>query len=183
MKSFTTVFGILLLIAALVGCSQKAKDKPTAEDQASAKQLPHYKLHQVTHLHYESGILRFKVIFDTGSFFSGTDELHVENSSFVYYDSYGSILSRGRSKNATLFKEKAQLIAENDVVVVSEVNGGVLRTDYLEWHGDRSQFTTESFVTITRKNGDILQGIGMITDVALRYVQVKKDVKGKIETE
>jgi hypothetical protein len=38
-------------------------------------------------------------------------------------------------------------------------------------------------VTITRKNGDILQGIGMITDVALRYVQVKKDVKGKIKTE
>jgi LPS export ABC transporter protein LptC len=95
-------------------------------------------------------------MFDSGSFFSGTDELHIENSSFVYYDSYGSILSRGRSKTATLFKNKAQLIAENDVVVVSEVNGGVLTTDYLEWHGDRSQFTTESFVTITRKNGRVL---------------------------
>jgi LPS export ABC transporter protein LptC len=183
MRSLAKALGILLLIGALAGCSPKVKEGQNAEDLATDQQLPQYKLQQVTHLHYESGILRFKVIFDRGSFFSGTDELHVENSSFVYYDSYGSILSRGRSKTATLFKNKAQLIAEEDVVVVSEVNGGVLTTDYLEWHGDKNQFKTESFVTITRKNGDILQGIGMITDVALRYVQVKKDVKGKIKVE
>ncbi len=183
MRSLATVLCVLFLIAALTGCSLKTKDRQDSEDPATVQQLPQYKLHQVTHLHYESGILRFKVVFDRGSFYSDTDELHVENSSFVYYDSYGSILSRGRSKTATLFKNEGQLIAEDDVVVVSEVNGGVLTTDYLEWHGDRSQFTTESFVTITRKNGDILQGIGMVTDVALRYVQVKKDVKGKIKAD
>ena len=58
-----------------------------------------------------------------------------------------------------------------------------LQTDYLEWRGKSSQFVTDSFVTITRENGDTLQGTGMITDVALNYVTVKNNVRGSMEAE
>ena len=59
----------------------------------------------------------------------------------------------------------------------------MLKTDYLEWRGDSSQFVTDSFVTITRENGDTLQGTGMITDLALNYVTVKRNVRGNMEVE
>jgi lipopolysaccharide export system protein LptC len=53
-----------------------------------------------------------------------------------------------------------------------------LNTEYLEWHGNENQFTTDRFVTITQENGDTISGVGMVADIGLKKVSIKKDVKG-----
>jgi len=174
---------VFLCVSALSAYSSGEKNEPPVESQQATSAVPHYSLQNVTHYHYEMGVLRVKIVFEKGDFFSELNELHVENCSFVYYDSSGGSLSRGQSKRAVLYQNQSQLMAEDDVVVISDINGGRLDTDYLEWQGDRNQFSTESFVTITRENGDILQGIGMVADVALRYVNIKKNVRGSIKAE
>ncbi len=173
---------LLFLIAASFCHAAGRRESGGKDSPAQNLDLPDYVLRDVTHYHYESGVLKVKALFDSGSFSRGSEELHVENCSFVYYDSSGSVVSKGSAKEATIFRDRSELIARGEVVVVSEVNGGKLETDYLEWHGTQNQFTTESFVTITRTNGDILQGIGMISDVALRYVTIKKNVRGTLRS-
>jgi len=158
------------------------KEPERAVSTSQATDIPDYVLHDVIHYQYDSGVLKVKVIFEGGSFSRGEEELHVENCSFEYYDSNEVVISRGSAKEATLFRGRSELIADGDVVVVSELDGAKLETDHLEWHGKNNQFTTESFVTITRVNGDIIQGYGMISDVALRYIKIKKNVRGIIKS-
>jgi len=82
-----------------------------------------------------------------------------------------------------LYQDESLLIAEEDVVVISAVNGARLDTEYLEWIGKEDRFSTDRFVTITRENGDILTGMGMDADVALQFITIRKNVKGSIRSE
>jgi len=173
---------VILMLCAPLGCTQRdGKSEP--KSTGTSGMLPAYSLEEVTHYQYEAGKLKIKVMFEKGDFFEELQELRVEKCRFVYYDSNGNSVSRGHSNKAVLYEGSSLLVAEDDVVVISEENGGMLKTDYLEWRGDSSQFVTDSFVTITRENGDTLQGIGMITDLALNYVTVKRNVRGSMEAE
>jgi LPS export ABC transporter protein LptC len=175
------ILGILILCF-FAGCARREKGEEPDSD-GSTETLPAYRLENVTHYQYEAGDLKIKVIFEKGDFFEEFQELRIEECRFVYYDSNGNSVSRGHSNKATLYEGNSLLVAEDDVVVTSEENGATLKTDYLEWRGDSSQFVTDRFVTITRENGDILQGTGLITDLALNYVTVKRNVEGSMEAE
>ena len=126
------ILSILLTATALIGCTSRAKEKDVSQPLPSASVIPDYTLQDVVHYHYDFGILRIKVFFKRGVFFTEKDELHVENCRFVYYDSNGVIESRGESKKATLYENESYLVARDDVIVISEVNGARLETDYLE---------------------------------------------------
>jgi LPS export ABC transporter protein LptC len=171
-------FCAALFLLVLSGCADGRTERRTAEETGGEIQLPEYVLRGVTHSFYESGVLKLRFDFEKGSYFAGRHELAVVNCAYIYYDSEGNVLSRGRSKRATLMSGGSRLVAEDDVVVVSEVNGGVLKTGRLEWLGEKNQFSTNDFVTVTRVNGDMISGKGMIADLALRVVTIKRNVKG-----
>ena len=181
MKISGVVLFILMLLA-LSGCAQRGRKGETKSTDTS-EMLPSYSLEDVTHYQYEAGNLKSKIMFQKGDFFEELQELRVEKCRFVYYDSNGNSVSNGHSDKATLYEGKSLLVAEDNVVVISEENRATLQTDYLEWRGDSSQFVTDRFVTIIRENGDTLQGTGMITDLALNYVTVKRNVEGIMEAQ
>lgn len=172
---------VLLLLIPLVLCAAGARN--LARQPAKEGPLPRYSLEGVQHFHYEQGDLRIKVDFDHGDFFADEGELRIEKCQFVYYDSSGDTLSRGTSEQAVLFENSSRLVAHRNVVIVSEVNGATLRTDHLVWEGKERQFTTDEEVVITRENGDILRGVGMVADVSLNVVTILRNVHGRIETE
>ncbi len=179
---FITVIPVLLLFL-LPAYGEGIKNGNTSDAaEYQEKILPDYALKNVKHYHYEKGILRLEVIFEDGEYYSAEQELHIENCSFLYYDIDETLISRGRSKRARIFSEQSLIIAENDVVIISEVNGGVLETEYLEWHGHEDRFVTDRPVTITRRNGDIVSGKGMIADIALRFVTLESDVRGSFRS-
>ena len=167
----------LVFIPMVAACGAGKEEGAEAFDE-DAEKVPDYVFHEVVHHHYEDGVRKVKVIFETGWYFS--DELLVENCRFVYYDRRGEVLSKGSSRRAKLNAEGTELIAEEDVVVISEENKGRLNTEYLEWHSSDNQFTSDRFVKITQENGDTIFGVGMVADIGLQRVTIKRDVKGSI---
>lgn len=174
-------FVLISLFFVLNGCGGKASRLSEEQSDASGARVPDYIIHDVIHYYYEDGIKKTQIIFEEGDYYSDEEELYVENCSFIYYDIDGEINSRGRSERAIVFNNGSIILAEENVVVTSETNGAVLETEYLEWHGDKEQFITDRFVTITRTNGDTISGIGLLSDVALRFVSIHEDVKGSFE--
>ena len=178
------VFIVLFISCAIVLLGPYAEasgggEEPVMEEKSAEETLvPDYILYGVVHHHYEDGSRKVKVLFDKGRYYSDGAELLVENCRFVYYDRKGDVVSRGSSNGARLFADGTQLVAEENVIVISEENGGRLDTEYLEWHGDTNQFTTDRFVTIIQKNGDTISGIGMVADAGLKRVRIKQDVRG-----
>ncbi len=174
-------FVLVFLFIVLNGCGGKASRLSEEESGASRKRIPDYIIHDVTHYYYEGGIKKTEIIFDEGDYYSDEEKLYVENCSFIYYDIDGEINSRGRSERAIVLNNGSIILAEENVVITSETNGAVLETEYLEWHGGQEQFITDRFVTITRTNGDTISGIGLLSDVALRFITIHKNVKGSFE--
>ena len=169
---------LLLFSFCLVGCSDNEKSRTGEVPDIKEEQVPEYSLMEVKHYHYKDGLLRLEITFEEGEYYSDTEELNIDNCTYIYYDINETIVSKGRSRKAKVFDNQSLIIAEKDVVIISEVNGAVLETDYLEWHGKEEQFVTERPVTITRQNGDMISGIGMIADITLRYITIKKGVTG-----
>ena len=159
------------------------KDGDEVEHTDEESVVPDYILHDVIHFHYEEGSLKVKVNFEKGNYYNDLGELRVENCQFVYYDINNDVVSRGSSNKAKLYSNNSVLVAEENVVVISEENKGKLETEYLEWHGDENQFTSDRFVKITQENGDTISGVGMIADVGLKKVTIKKDVRGSFREE
>ncbi|HUT66189.1 MAG TPA: LPS export ABC transporter periplasmic protein LptC [Spirochaetota bacterium] len=174
---FQVCLFVLVFVPVVAVCSAGKEDGAEAPDE-DAEKVPDYVFHDVVHHHYEDGVRKIKVIFETGRYFS--DELLVENCRFVYYDRKGEVVSKGSSRRAKLNAEGTELIAEEDVVVISEENKGRLDTEYLEWHSSDNQFTTDRFVKITQENGDTISGVGMVADIGLKRVTIKRDVRGSI---
>jgi len=176
-------FRILILSLLLPLCwgSKKSADVSDTSSNTQKSTLPEYVLRDVRHYHYEDGVLRFEITFEDGEYYAGSEELYVENCRFVYYDKNKATLSRGSSKLARIYGERSLVIAEKDVFIVSDVNGTALQTDYLEWHGEEEKFVTESPVEITRKNGDMITGRGMVADLSLRFITIKSDVRGSVK--
>ena len=169
---------LLLMIVSLGGCFSKVKDSLTVQGGDHTERVPDYVIHNVTHYYYENGIKKSKITFESGEYYSDREELNVENCNYIYYDKDGNIKSKGSSDRAQIFKGGSLIISEDNVVLVSETNNAVLKTDYLEWHGDEEQFYTDHFVTITRTNGDIITGYGMLADIALRFITIQKNARG-----
>lgn len=139
-----------------------------------------YVLEGVTHYHYENGVLKILIEFDEGYYYKNDDKLEMFNCRFEYYEEDGDLASRGEARTAFLYSLKSKLIAIGNVVVVSEKNGTTLKTDELQWDGDSERFNTDSYVEITSRKGDVITGRGMVADIALRFVRIKHNVKGKI---
>ena len=158
---------LLLFIPLFQGYGMK-KGGEEVEHTEDRSIVPDYILSDVIHFHYEEGFLKVKVIFEKGNYYNDQGELRVENCQFVYYDIDSDVVSRGSSKRAKLDDDGSKLVAEENVIVISEENKGKLETEYLEWHGTENQFTSDRFVKITQENGDTISGVGMIADVGLK---------------
>jgi LPS export ABC transporter protein LptC len=175
MRCAVCAFSLLVLLA---GCGKTSRAGDSRTENEPQETLPAYVLKEVTYYHYRDGYLQVEIAFETGEYYAEADELRIDNCTFLYYDINENLLSRGRSNSATIHADRSLIIAEDEVVIISELNGGVLETDHLEWHGNKEQFLTESYVSLTRKNIDSITGTGMVADIALRTVTIKKNVRG-----
>jgi hypothetical protein len=108
---------LLVPLVSICGTGDEGAGEASEEDRAL---IPDYILNDVVHHYYEDGVKKVKIVFETGRYFSVANELLVEKCSFVYYDKKGEVVSRGNSKYARLFSDGTELIAEEDVVVISE---------------------------------------------------------------
>jgi LPS export ABC transporter protein LptC len=175
-------FGIILLICiSLSGCLSQGKENQINQNSDSPDPAPDYIFQDVTHYYYEDGIKKTMIMFESGEYYSEGEELYVENCTYIYYDIDGNVNSRGSSDRAKIFNNGSLIISEDNVVIISETNNAVLETEYLEWHADEEQFVTDRFVTVTRTNGDIITGYGMLADLAIRFVTINKDAKGSFK--
>ena len=174
-RSVVFTFSVLIFFS---GCGNLSRIGDSQKEEQSRETLPAYVMQDVTYYYYSDGYLQVKMDFETGEYYAEKEELRIANCTYLYYDINENILSRGRSKSATIHTDRSLIIAEDEVVIISELNGGVLETDRLEWHGEKEQFLTESYVRLTRKNIDSITGKGMVADIALRKVTIKKDVRG-----
>jgi len=95
----------------------------------------------------------------------------------IFYNEDGSVSSTLIAKRGLVNLQTSDLFAQ-DSVLVQTSDSTILRTDSLVWNNRTRIITTDAWVKIETKKGQI-DGQGLISDAALKKIEIQSSVTGK----
>jgi LPS export ABC transporter protein LptC len=168
---------VLLLIAAIAGCSKTEYPR----DKETPANIPDASLDDATIILSQDGKQEAVVDARHIDLWETKDSTEATTVRIVLYDSLGVGHSTLTGRRGLLREKAARFALFGDVVGVSK-DSTILNTQSLNWNPNTKKITTEDYVEIYRKNGDVIRGWGMIADRDLRNIEITRDVSGKVQS-
>ncbi len=106
-----------------------------------------------------------------------SDKIEVNEPKIVFYDENNKEFSTLIAHSGSVNNKTSDLIARNEVIVQT-AESTYLYTDSLVWLNAKQIVTTDAWVKINSKQGNI-EGQGLISDAGLKKIEIKSAVKGK----
>lgn len=158
--------GIILAAAAtlLPGCSQK-----TPLESASFR--PDMRISHFTSYNYHHSALSWKLEAAESSYYLDENRSIAESVLLHYYtdDTVRAVIQADRAIINTRTKD-IELIGDVDALSPS---GNRLFTERIQWHHLEKYLDTDEPVKIIRKNGDVIEGIGLRANYDLEDYELK----------
>ena len=171
-----TQFCISIALLSLAACSKTEYPK-VAENQTN---LPDAGLDDATIILTQNGIQQAVVKAEHVDRWDVKDSTEATAVNIVLYDSTGVEHSILTSKRGLLREQSAKFALFGDVVGVSK-DSTVLKTQSLYWDPRTENVSTEDYVEIKRKDGDLIRGWGLKADRDLRNIEITRDVSGQVK--
>lgn len=170
--------GILLLgIAAMaVGACRDEKPIAVAPMNAMADTADQV-LFGVRHNITDAGLLRAKLIADTGFVFEDGTRIELLDVNLTFFTTTGQKNAVLTSREGTYRTRQGSMEARGDVVVVSE-DGRRLTTEQLRYEPNRNQITSDSAFVLTEPGGRRLEGVGFVSDPDMNNIRILSGVGG-----
>jgi LPS export ABC transporter protein LptC len=167
------VIGILA-VASAGACSSKtqppvATHSPLAD---SADQIMYGARFKLT----DQGLARAQLEADTAYFFDDNTRQELENVHTTFYTVTGAKDAVLTSRHGTINNRTNNMIARNNVVVVSE-DGRRLTTAELIYNQQKNQISSDSAFVMTEPNRR-LEGVGFRSDPNMKNIQILSGAKG-----
>ncbi|MEO0092264.1 MAG: LPS export ABC transporter periplasmic protein LptC [candidate division WOR-3 bacterium] len=169
------VFSCWLFIFSLNSCKSKSKNSQT-------EQLPSQIVTNFTLFESASGQRLYRLfatkayVYEEGNN-SEAQKIVVNQPHILFYDEDGSVYSTLDAKKGVVYTQSSDLVAQ-DIVVVQTSDGTILQTDSLVWNNRERIITTDAWVKIENRQG-VIEGRGLISDAALKRIEIKSSVTGK----
>ena len=167
------VIGVLA-VASAGACSSK-KQPPVATHSPladSADQIMYGARFKLT----DQGLARAQLEADTAYFFDDNTRQELENVHTTFYTVTGAKDAVLTSRHGTINNRTNNMIARNNVVVVSE-DGRRLTTAELIYNQQKNQISSDSAFVMTEPNRR-LEGVGFRSDPNMKNIQILSGAKG-----
>jgi LPS export ABC transporter protein LptC len=167
------VMGIIA-VASTGACSSK-KQPPVATHSPladSADQIMYGARFKLT----DQGLARAQLEADTAYFFDDNTRQELENVHTTFYTVTGAKDAVLTSRHGTINNRTNNMIARNNVVVVSE-DGRRLTTAELIYNQQKNQISSDSAFVMTEPNRR-LEGVGFRSDPNMKNIQILSGAKG-----
>jgi LPS export ABC transporter protein LptC len=174
---FKNIVLITLITLAIFGCS---KTEYPREKEAPAN-IPDASLDDATIILSQDGKQEAVVDAKHIDRWETKDSTEATTVNIVLFDSVGVEHSTLTAKRGVLRENSAKFTLFGDVVGVSK-DSTILKTQSLYWNPETNKITTEDYVEIHRKNGDLIHGYGMVADRDLQNIEITRDVAGKVKS-
>lgn len=168
-----------LLIAALAlaaACRDDAATPPVTQRNAmadSADQVLFGVRHNVT----DAGLLRAKLVADTGFIFDDGTRIELLDVNLTFFTTMGARDAVLTSLEGTYRMRVGSMEARGDVLVVSE-DGRRLTTEQLRYDPNRNQISSDSAFVLTEPSGRRLEGTGFVSDPDMNNIRILSNVGG-----
>jgi len=175
MKSLFPIIGILAIFLS-VSCGKKQEIAPVSD---AVIDQPYQELDSTAMYYYNGGKLQWKleskhlkkVLADTGHVLANPVRLSV-------YDSLGKESSRVLSDSGSTDSPMQKFCVWGNVVVHAQ-NGVLVKSNKLNWDLKKHLVTSDDYVQLHTKNGDVLQGKGMEAAEDFSWWKFLHDVSGR----
>jgi len=152
------VSALIAVFCASVGCAPKKAPLPVGEKVITA---PHQELTDASIYFYQGGVKRWWLDADYMSRpLSDSGDLTVAPVRITVYDSLGKPSTRILSDSGSSDSKMSVFDLWGGVSIKNE-EGMVVTGERLRWHKDARRVTSDTFVQVETKKGDILRGKGL----------------------
>lgn len=169
---FLPVFAAAVLVVA-------CKDDPAVpvapinQMADSADQVLFGVRHNVT----DAGLLRAKLVSDTGFIFDDGTRIELLDVNLTFFTATGARNAVLTSREGTYRMRLGSMEARGNVVVVSE-DGRRLTTEQLRYDPNRNQISSDSAFVLTEPGGRRLEGVGFVSDPDMNNIRILSNVGG-----
>jgi len=159
----------------MLACSSTETPQPVEE----GANLPDSRLDDATIVFTEDG--RRSVVVEAVHIdrWEQQDSTEADTVTVLFYDTLGVQKSTLTGKRA-LIREKSEKVGMFGNVVAVNEDSTVLKTESLFWDPQTNLITTDDYVEITKKDGDIITGYGLKANRHLQEIEILSDVAGKV---
>ncbi|MDX9790496.1 MAG: LPS export ABC transporter periplasmic protein LptC [Candidatus Kapabacteria bacterium] len=126
-------------------------------------------------LFVDSGYTKAILRAEKGRIYQDNRETFLDNSLSVdFFSKYsGARISQLTADSARIDDVTKNMLAQGNVVVISDSTGNKLETEILEWNNSTQKIYSNEFVKITTRN-EIITGFGFISDQNLNNYKINK---------
>jgi LPS export ABC transporter protein LptC len=170
---------LLAALALVVSAAACEKDDPIQVGDRnpladSADQVLFGVRHNVT----DAGLLRAKLVSDTGFIFDEGTRIELVDVDLTFFTTTGAKNAVLTSREGTYRTRVGAMEARGDVLVVSE-DGRRLTTEQLRYDPNRNQISSDSAFVLTEPGGRRLEGVGFVSDPDMNNIRILQDVGGQ----
>ncbi|MEN9791006.1 MAG: hypothetical protein RLZZ63_664 [Gemmatimonadota bacterium] len=126
----------------------------------------------------DGGLLRAEVFADTALFQNQNTKIVLLRVTGDFFGATGAKAATATSRRGSFDTRSSTLEAFGDVVVTS-VDGRVLRTPYIRYDRSSNQVYSDSSFVLTEPGEREMRGIGFRTDPSLSAIEVRRIRSGK----
>lgn len=150
------------------------KSKPA---QQTSENLPSQIITGFTLYESSSGQKQYRLYAEKAFVYEDANKIMVNKPFIIFYNEDGSVSSTLNAQRGRVNTQSSDLFAQ-DSVFVQTSDSTILRTDSLVWNNRGRIITTDAWVKIETNQG-LIEGQGLISDAALKKIEIKSSVTGK----
>jgi len=163
---WTSVLGALVVWSG--ACSEGVKPTATITAADTADQV----LYNMTHYVTAQGVLRARVLADTGFFYTAAQVAELRNVHVTFYDATGRETSTLTSREGT-FHYSGDMEGRGNVVVVRATDDGTLRTEKIEYSQKANLVSSDLPFTFDTPQQH-LKGVGFTSDPDFKDLKAQR---------
>ncbi len=126
----------------------------------------------------DAGMLRAEIFADTTLFLNQNTRIAMRVVQGVFFNAQGSRDATVTAERA-MYDSKAQVLEAYGNVVVTAVDGRVLKSPMLRFENAQNQILSDSAFTLTEPDGKEMRGVGFRADPNLQVVTVLRVDRGR----
>lgn len=161
---------IELILLCIVSCP--SNNRPAPSETLPSQIVTDFRLYEST-----SGKKLYRLYAEKAYVYDEPQKITVSKPFIIFYDENGIITSTLNAQRGMVNSQTSDLFAQ-DSVLVQTSDSTILRTDSLVWNNKSQIILTDAWVKIQTKQG-LIEGQGLISDAALKKIEIKSSVTGK----
>jgi len=170
---------VLMLIVAVIGAAcGRGEPRPSAALSGGLLDTADQVAFGFRTLVTDGGLLRAEIFADTALFQNQNTKIVLLQVTGDFFGATGAKAATATSGRGTFDTRTSTLEAFGDVVITS-VDGRVLRTPYIRYDRSSNQVYSDSAFVLTEPGEREMRGIGFRTDPSLSAIEVQRIRSGK----